>query len=383
MILCLLLLVVAVGSAIAMVVSSKWTSGSIQTESHQQQQTIQEDPQTQSPLKQRVKNLLHDAMLINHYVDKAISKSPPHRQKSTLSLDSCHDTDDSSSHDHEEDVLISSRLDEMDRRVRITIPDIHHRHVPLGGKRPWYSRELLHQHYKASMDMRDEIKANDSQNWATHVHFPRTLCLRSPCRIETSILYSLQWREVYQPWRVTPSMIKENSLGYVYANGRSRDGHGLVYYRPGIVDRYQDEVSYFRCIFHAIEAAIAETGTFVAVVDAANFHWHKAPNIRYWVRQTITMLKDHYPHRLGGIYVYNMSSMTEMVMQLIRPLLPARVRDLTHIVKSRHDLVGSLGNALTEDDNFVFHTESYYEPNIFHWSDEEARQYLQFMDKPT
>lgn len=276
--------------------------------------------------------------------------------------------------------MLAARLDEMDQRVRTAVPDIQHRHVPLAGKRPWYSRQLLLQHYTASMDT--EVTPLHDSHWATHVYFPRSLCTRTPCAIETSILHSLQWREVYQPWRVTPSMIRENALGYVYANGHSRNGHGLVFYRPGVVERYQDEVSYFRCIFHAIEAAIAETGTFIAIVDAGYFQWHKVPNLRYWVRQTIAMLKDHYPHRLGGIYVYNMSSLTELVMQLLRPLLPVRVRGLTHIVRSKTDLAatGILKQAMSEDDRFVFHAESYFEPHRFHWSDEEGRQYLNFIE---
>jgi CRAL/TRIO domain len=343
-------------------------------------------------------------------------------------------------------MVISHRLDEFDRRVRLIVPEIDHRHVPWGGTIPWYSRDLLRKYYNASMDMRKDEKmttapssaddaVSSSKNrttdwWATNVHFPRTRCLQQQkkrrggattptsttstssttgggggCRIEESILYTLRWREVYQPWRVTPSMQRQNQGGFIYANGvttthnRNPEGqlqqHGIVWYRPSRVNavggasgaagsspQQIDPVSYFRCALHTIERAIAPTGTFVAVVDAADFGWHQVPYpMHYWARQTITMLKDHYPHRLGCIVLVNMSPMTELVLQLLRPWLPVRVRGLLRSVKSQSELANYLGQeALDEDDRYIFQAKQYYEPAQFHMSDEEGETYLEFIE---
>jgi CRAL/TRIO domain len=471
----------------------------------QEQQDEQRTTSSSMTLKHRVRSLLHEAVLINQYLDQATaslfssqkrrrrtsrgqgstvtttrggpSERPTATGASTTTADEEEDgknnksneddttsstsNEDSSSirppseviefgkeEESEEDeaalMVISHRLDEFDRRVRMMVPEIDHRHVPWGGTIPWYSRDLLRKYYNASMDMRKDEKmtttpssaddaVSSSKNrttdwWATNVHFPRTRCLQQQkkrrggattptsttsttsstgggggCRIEESILYTLRWREVYQPWRVTPSMQRQNQGGFIYANGvttthsRNPEGqlqqHGIVWYRPSRVNavggavvgsspQQIDPVSYFRCALHTIERAIAPTGTFVAVVDAADFGWHQVPYpMHYWARQTITMLKDHYPHRLGCIVLVNMSPMTELVLQLLRPWLPVRVRGLLRSVKSQSELANYLGQeALDEDDRYIFQAEQYYEPAQFHMSDEEGETYLEFIE---
>jgi hypothetical protein len=467
---------------------------------------------TSTSMKQRLRSLLHDAVLMNQYMDQVVTTTQFSKRRRTRrrnasttgdtgatqsepkTTTSSITTPDDDEEEEGEDVtrksknkneeenttfdnhspspspaplalveidemindeqaaakaMLSQRLDEFDRRVRLAVPDIDHRPVPWGGTLRWYGRDLLEKYYRAGMDLRGGEKmsasttmdnSNNSNNnngtdfwWANYVPFPRTKCLHnnkrhgrnnnvdvsttssgSPatssggngggnCRIEESILYTLQWREIYQPWKFTSSMRRQNQGGFIYAHGKtatrslSPEGqlqhHGIVWYRPSRLNPHHtrggrshaaaiDPVSYFRCVFHGIERAIAPTGTFVAVVDAADFGWHHVPYPwHYWARQTINMLKDHYPHRLGYVVLINMSPMTELVLQLVRPWLPSRVRGLLRFCKSQGELAAILGQeALDEDNRFVFRTEHYYEPTALHMSDAEGEEYLKFIE---
>ena len=48
-------------------------------------------------------------------------------------------------------------------------------------------------------------------------------------------------------------------------------------------------------------------GEFVAVIDLDGFKWSNSLPIPM-IKEAVTLLKRHYPYRLGGVYIINGSS---------------------------------------------------------------------------
>eukprot|EP00804_Cyclotella_cryptica_P010951 CCRYP_016674-RC/>CCRYP_016674-RC protein AED:0.37 eAED:0.37 QI:0/0.5/0.4/1/0.5/0.4/5/0/582 len=85
-----------------------------------------------------------------------------------------------------------------------------------------------------------------------HVKFPFKLCSKG-CNSEIAVLHTLEWREKYLPWCMSPDSIQYNKNGFIYHRGHSRPGrqqrleaehtkdmtyfnnagHSMVWYRPG------------------------------------------------------------------------------------------------------------------------------------------------------
>merc|ERR1712071_336168 len=112
--------------------------------------------------------------------------------------------------------------------------------------------------------------------------FPNDLCQQG-CSTYFGILHTLEWREKYKPWLMTPSAIKENKAGWIYTHGQSVDigdetGPAIVYFRPGI-HKLDNEESYIRALINTLEFAVADTltrsgnryGKYNILLDCKNF----------------------------------------------------------------------------------------------------------------
>lgn len=305
-------------------------------------------------------------------------------------------------------------LREFSERVIRTVPDLHRRakSVGWGGSQPWWpvhtrgsaideidGGRLLWHHYK----IMSKYMKNPS-HLADGIHFPFKLCSKRGCSAEQSIQHSLEWREKYQPWRVTAAMIEENNNGWAYARGFSPSAdssshkhygrHALVWLRAGKHD-VKDGLSYFRCILNAADRAIGEAlheshghvGKFNVVIDGSGDKWPKLPNLQH-IKQTIAMLQDHYTNRLGMIFLINLSRPAEFVIALVKPLITKDVREKIHILS--HDperraveLASFVEPEFLPDwfggpDTYQFDTSNYY-PKRFYWSDKEGAEFLTTM----
>lgn len=294
-------------------------------------------------------------------------------------------------------------LKEFSEMVLQNIPDIHGRapHVGWGSSQHWYD---LHHRGGDVLDVLDGghllysyfriMKAKELSN----VHFPFRLC-KNGCNASVAIAHTLEWREKYQPHHAPPSVIRENEKGWVYFRGfaRSPDNknrHAMVWARVGI-HKHQDPLAYFRCIFHSVDKAVAESlhhshgrvGKVNAVVDVAHYEWGNLPPLPY-IKQAVTMFQDHFPDRLGVVLLVNLSRTAEMLVNVIKALLTKDVREKIHVLA--HDPEKRLEQleALIEHeyipkwlggrDDFRFEASSYY-PKRIRISEKEGRDFLTSM----
>ena len=250
---------------------------------------------------------------------------------------------------------------------------------------------LLHSYY---VHMRKKMK--DPYNINSPVFFPKRLCKKG-CPIEVAIEHTLEWREKYRPWLVSPSTIEENQSGWCYTRGFAKPTrfgrHAMVWSRPGI-HSVIDPLSYFRVLLNTLDKAVSESlshghsGAFNIVVDCSGYEWQKVPDISH-IQQAINMLADHYPKRLGLLVLVNVSKTAELLINIILRLIPAEVRKKIHVMHAEHprEITAGLENIVERShipswlggtDQYMFDASAYYPKKIV-CSEAEARAFLKTM----
>lgn len=226
--------------------------------------------------------------------------------------------------------------------------------------------------------------------------FPFKPCKHDQCPAAFAIYHTLLFREAYQPWLVTQSMIAENKLGYIYHHGYNpKDKSTFVWYTPGL-HKPQHHESYIRCIVHAFESAIhnglthsnhIQGGKYHVILDCSNFSLSLFPNF-HDVKRLVTIFQDHFPNKLGKIIVVNANTATTLFYNLLWPLLTDCVRQKFIILQNKNkdkrlkemiDLMGGgefIPKHLGGPDDFVFDAHEFYANNGLQGTDEMALQYL-------
>lgn len=234
-----------------------------------------------------------------------------------------------------------------------------------------------------------------------YVHFPLRLCAKG-CDAEVAFSHTLEFREKYQPWMVSPAVMKENSKGSVFWKGFSisRDEkenahHSVVWIRPGLRNK-ADDVANLRVYVNTLERAVAaalersngRVGKFNVIVDGDAFSLGLMPSM-HQLKVFVTMLQDHFPDRVGIILLTNLGRIAEMLLSMFLKLLTPEVRNkiivLPHDPKERQDALNAvvgyknIPKWLGGTDDYEFSSDDYYSDEHFIYSDAEANAYLETM----
>jgi hypothetical protein len=389
--------------------------------------TFQKTSSQKAPWKQFVTKLLHDASVAQiasftpkqerrNQPDPESEKSSQKTRKTNVYFENAHSRETS---------LSKQQLDilsEFSQRVLASIPDLHRRAADVGWgtgirsstthQHAWWSTphnnhgpidridggRLLWSYYRIMSGHMNHV-----HDLSANVYFPFKLCKEHGCSAESAIAHTLEWREKYKPWRVTPSVLRENEVGWVYYHGFSPAApgekhtdarHAIVYLRPGI-HPVQDSAAYFRAILNTVDRAIGESlhsshgrvGKFNVLVDAKGASLKTLPDFAHF-KQAITMLQDHYPSRLGMLFLVNMSRTAEIIVHFVKPLITKEVRDKIHIlshgpeqrVAELESFIGKesipdwLGGSLV----YRFNVHDYY-PKKYFWSELEGSSFAKSM----
>ena len=196
--------------------------------------------------------------------------------------------------------------------------------------------------------------------WPTdlHVKYPFKLC-KDGCDSEVSLLHTLEWREKYKPWCMSPNAVQFNNAGFVYTQGHSKvgpkqkleaeksndvntlanGGHSMVWYRPGLASPSEDPELYGRTMVNTLEMAVSDSltrnkgtiGRFNVVMDCTGMGSKNSPSIAN-VKKLFGVLQDHFPDRLGVLLAANLSGMVQMLMKMVLPFVTEDVRAKIHII---------------------------------------------------
>eukprot|EP00984_Skeletonema_dohrnii_P006683 scaffold2378_cov137-Skeletonema_dohrnii-CCMP3373.AAC.6 len=247
--------------------------------------------------------------------------------------------------------------------------------------------------------------------WSLHAKYPHKLCEHG-CDSEVSVLHTLEWREKYKPWCVTPKMIQYNKSGFMYRRGNSRpgprkrleaekakdseslstSGHALLFYRPGVTT-VEDPDLYGRVMLNAIDSAVAdslvrnkgEIGRFNIIFDCKGFGSKNAPSLAN-VKLLFRYLQDHFPDRLGVLVVANLGGMAQMLMKMVLPFVTEDVRAKIHVIPNdedgRREMLlqfideDKIPNWLGGNDDYEFDAKEYYKDEKCVLSEDEISNFL-------
>lgn len=87
------------------------------------------------------------------------------------------------------------------------------------------------------------------------------------------------------------------------------------------------------------------SGQFVSIIDLKGVTFSRHPPVNL-VKQSIHLLKQHYPYRSGSIYMINAGTAITFFWGIVRPLMPKKVLKKTFFLgrkETQKVLVAQLG----------------------------------------
>jgi hypothetical protein len=225
-----------------------------------------------------------------------------------------------------------------------------------------------------------------------HVRFPRRRCAAG-CDTQVALRATLEWRETYTPWMATDKVVEENEDGWVYTRGLSKASpygqHTVVWIRPGH-HGVGETAAYVRAIVQTVDKAIGEAlrhgraGRINVVLDAEGYEWKKIPDFRD-IRLLLEIFQEHYPGRLGAVFMCNTSPAAEILFSLLKPLLNKEIlekiyflsKDPSMMIKQLETVipVEQIPFWLGGQDMYEFERRSYY-PSRLNMDKSHAEDYL-------
>ena len=76
------------------------------------------------------------------------------------------------------------------------------------------------------------------------------------------------------------------------------------------------------------------SGEFVAVIDLEGFKWSNSLPIPL-IKEAVTLLKRHYPYRLGGVFIINWSAAFTLLWSIIKPIMPRKTLSKTFVINKK------------------------------------------------
>jgi hypothetical protein len=123
------------------------------------------------------------------------------------------------------------------------------------------------------------------------------------------------------------------------------------------------------------------------LLDGSFYDWKNFPDVAHF-KQTVVMLQDHYPAKLGMLFLVNIPRAAEWILALVKPWVSPEVREKMHTLsrdpaRRRAELEAFVEKEYLPDwlggsDEFKFDADTYY-PKKLRMTEEEGRAFLTTM----
>lgn len=227
------------------------------------------------------------------------------------------------------------------------------------------------------------------------------------CPADFAISNTLEFREKYQPWKISPSVYHENRKGWVFVRGYSPTryhpdpavgGASVLWMRPGL-HKMEAVEPFSRAIINALDACIASAltrsggkmGKCNVVLDCEDVGLSKIPPTGP-TKKILKKLQDNYPDKLGTFAITNLSGSAQLFLKVLLPLLPVVVRQKIHIIPNEEaERARMLKEIVHEDfipvwlggiDKYKFDAKEYYTDSEYKsefMTDEESVEFYDTM----
>lgn len=205
---------------------------------------------------------------------------------------------------------------------------------------------------EALTQLREALSKEDLSHYTTANHFLTDACLLrylrarslSVTKAHTLLMNTLSWRSSYKPHELLtshlPFLRSEASSGKMFVlPSPDRTGRAVIIMRPGL-ENSSDPIANVRYLVYTLEraAALSENttaaGKFTVLVDYFTGHVNMStcPSLAV-MKETTAILQNHYPERLGAMFLYDPPKFLLGMLKIIRPFIDPVTREKLFIVK--------------------------------------------------
>ena len=164
----------------------------------------------------------------------------------------------------------------------------------------------------------------------------------------------LEWRTTYKPFEVKAEDVNEIlKLGTTFICGRCKAGRPVLYMSPGMVNPFPAETRVKLMVFLMEETFRRGHTKLTWVFDFSKMGQRgKDDEVTKTRHETMKILQNYYPERLGALHMLNTPWYFRVVAALVWPFLNARTASKIHIKCSLEDL---LTKVVDKDELIVEH----------------------------
>lgn len=133
---------------------------------------------------------------------------------------------------------------------------------------------------------------------------------------------TLTWRKSFRPHEITAESMKGIfDLGGLYRNGHDKFSRPVVYIKPGAYNPYSAEqrIKYLVWVLESsIQDMEEEVEKLTWVIDFSEYgKGTHSPNGRVVAQNSLHVLQNHYPERLGSLFVVNAPWFLSLIFTVI------------------------------------------------------------------
>jgi len=175
--------------------------------------------------------------------------------------------------------------------------------------------------------------------------------------IAESIMETVSWRYSYgieRPARSAPSIASLVQQRLVYVSEElDKQGRAIIYVRANHEGKRESPETYLRLLMYSVERADrfsveSGVGEFIAIVNLQSFSLLKVPPM-VSMTDGISLLKRHYPYRLGAVYIVNAGMTFDFLWRVFKPLIPARALKKIFFVGKKEIQAGLIEGSVGRD----------------------------------
>jgi len=222
-------------------------------------------------------------------------------------------------------------------------------------KKTFNIREKLTEDQIKSLDalrakVKDEMKTKREEEWVNDMCLNRYLKARDWDLEKAAVLLkgTLQWRRSYKPHLITAEdvLIELKNEGKMYKNGKDKIGRPVIYMKPGKDNTGAPEREYkVKYLVYLMEKAVrsmnesAGVDKLVLIIDYKDYNGLAGISMTKISKEILNILQDHYPERLGIVFLFNVPVVFTLFWKMLSPFLTESTKSKVKFINEKTTLL--------------------------------------------